>query len=410
MREIGFMESLALAVEKDSSAVNCLLRAKFRNTNLKELTSAVEKARKAHPLFCVVPIAGRFHFTDLPVPVIHLNHDTDWVEIAEKELDLPFDRHSPLVKPIYIQGKKSIDLLFKFHHAIGDGVSAIHFLRDILMALNNQEIKMRPFPPSVDSLAPSPGIKGVLSGARVLSGVVSDVINKPYMLNKTSNNDNIGTKAQSRIVFYTLPKPHLTVLLEKCRQHHTTIQGAIMAAVLQAMHHHKGGQISRINIASPIDMRREISLDDAVGLYISLITTRHHIHSNHSFWKIAGEARSKIVQSLDRNEHLISIKLPNLFGKKEGIAELFTDFYQFAALVTNVGNLDRILPTQVPQSIEGICGIPSISMLSKNELGLAVNAYCGILNLAFLYRQDHIYPDEIIKEIYQILYDVSMLD
>jgi NRPS condensation-like uncharacterized protein len=407
MREIGFLESLALAVDKDSSAVNCLLRAKFGNTNLKCLSSAVEKARKAQPLFCVVPKDKKFHLTDLPVPVVHLNHDTDWVEIAEKELDIPFDRHSPLVKPIYIQGKQSIDLLFKFHHAIGDGISAIYFLKDILSALNNQEIKRRPFPPSVDSLAPNPGIKGVLSGARVLTGVVGDVLKKPYMLNQNSNGHKIETQAQTKIVFHTLQKPQLTALLERCRQNDTTIQGAIMAAVLLTMHQNEGAKISKINIASPINMRHEINLDDAAGLYISMITTRHQVNRTQSFWKIAKDARSKIVQALDRNEHLISIKLPSLFGNKEDIGERFTGLYQFAALVTNVGNLDRILPTQIPQTVEGICGIPSISMLSKNELGLAVNAYRGTLNLCYLYRQDHIEPSEIIKNITQMLLNVS---
>jgi NRPS condensation-like uncharacterized protein len=413
MREIGFIESLPLFVEKENITANCMLRARFKGVSLDRLIPAVERCRKAQPLFCAIPEENHFRITEKTIPTVQYNHGSAWIPIAEAELDLPIPRDKPLVKQIFIQGDGWVDFLFKFHHAVGDGISAVHFLRDILRALNNHPPHKRSIPPSIDSVMPNLGLRGVISGGRILSGAIRDLIQKPYMLNDVSEQGEKESGAskklvsKTKIVFETLTEDVSQNILRLSRKKKTTVHGTVLAAVLWAIHHKKGGQTSRINIASPINMRDEVAIQDQAGLYISIITTRHLVNNSDDFWETARNARHALIQSLNNKEHYLSIKLPTLLGKAEEASEKFTSFYRFAALVTNIGRLDSLLPNNNRIDVDGICAVPSVSMLSRNELGVAINSFRGKMNLSFIYIEGIIEPEDIIKDVINILSNLS---
>jgi hypothetical protein len=57
--------------------------------------------------------------------------------------------------------------------------------------------------------------------------------------------------------------------------------------------------------------------------------------------------------------------------------------------------------------VDGICAVPSVSMLSRNELGVAINSFRGKMNLSFIYIEGIIEPEDIIKDVINILSNLS---
>lgn len=118
-----------------------------------ELDSALVKVQKKHPLARVrveMTSDKKQFITTENVPKIPLHESgaekADWKTTIKTELCRRFDIFKgPMIRVFLIQSKGISDIIFIFHHAICDGLSAIVFLEDLLSFLADPGLPVNPY-------------------------------------------------------------------------------------------------------------------------------------------------------------------------------------------------------------------------------------------------------------------------
>ncbi len=118
-----------------------------------ELERALSKVQKKHPLagVRVEMTAGKKQFItteNVPdIPLCESNvEEADWKTILKKELYRRFDIFKgPMIRVFLIQGKDTSDIVFIFHHAICDGLSAVVFLENLFLFLAEPGLLVNPY-------------------------------------------------------------------------------------------------------------------------------------------------------------------------------------------------------------------------------------------------------------------------
>ncbi len=107
-----------------------------------QLRKALKSARARYPLSAVRLASGpgnRQYITTDNVPdypVVVLNKETEWKSFVAQELVKKFDDCcGPMVNFYMIQSQEETHIIPVFHHAICDGLSAVVFLKDMLVSL-----------------------------------------------------------------------------------------------------------------------------------------------------------------------------------------------------------------------------------------------------------------------------------
>ena len=70
---------------------------------------------------------------------------------------LPFESgNRPLLRVVLVQGDGESELILAVHHSIGDGVSAIFLVRDLLKFMEGYELEELPPRSALEDLVPTP--------------------------------------------------------------------------------------------------------------------------------------------------------------------------------------------------------------------------------------------------------------
>lgn len=140
----------------DRNPVHFMLVAEFDDVLDEDaVRSALELLSRRHPLLQVHVEdrqGGRlgFHRIENPEPVpLRVVETTNWQAVAAEEFVEPFDRsRAPLMRAVLLVDATSSALLLTIDHTIGDGISTIQALRDVLAVLNGETLPVLPVPPS----------------------------------------------------------------------------------------------------------------------------------------------------------------------------------------------------------------------------------------------------------------------
>jgi len=145
-RQLGALEHLLWAIDPWAPR-HFVLVARIDGMIVDRLYSAMGKAQRRHPALrvCVRGDASappRFVSTDevIPLRVIKRVSDMHWQTEARAELEMPFQAEKgPLLRAVVVYGKPISEIILVAHHSIGDGLSAIYLVGDLLKIMDGNE-------------------------------------------------------------------------------------------------------------------------------------------------------------------------------------------------------------------------------------------------------------------------------
>lgn len=274
---------------------------------------AIDLLQKRHP-FLQVYIQesddGVFFYAEgtqkIPLIVIDRQHEQQWLKIAEGELLQKFaGEFAPLCRITLLQKSEQSDwneLIITFHHAIADGISAIHFVHELL-SYYQQLVEGIPISP-MESLPLLPSLEHLLQ--KCLSKISST-----NFLPATPNQTNLSptllieqtapvVDRRTRLIPRELEQELTSQIKRRCRDEQTTVHGALCAAMILACVQQLSSQDPvLVSCSSSVNLRASCSppvASEYLGCFISNITTTHYAEPNTNFWELARECHANINQ------------------------------------------------------------------------------------------------------------------
>ncbi len=142
-RKLGLVENLFATLHAMGAMIYVNIASIRGVIDADILRTAIDLLQKRHPLLQVhlqKSHEGVFFCADgtqrIPLTVIERQQEHQWLEIAEAELQRRFlGEFDPLCRITLLHTSEPSgcnELIVTFHHAIADGISALHFVHELL--------------------------------------------------------------------------------------------------------------------------------------------------------------------------------------------------------------------------------------------------------------------------------------
>jgi NRPS condensation-like uncharacterized protein len=289
---------------------------------------------------------------------VERQHEQQWLEIAEDELQQKFlGEFEPLCRITLLQSSPQPsrnELIVTFHHAIADGISALHFIHELLFYYH-QLVEGIPIL-KVDSLPLLPPLDQLLQKSLTEVNTVdlpqatpSQTISSPTMLIEQTA---AVVDRKTRLIPCELDQALTLQIKNRCHHEQTTVHGALCAAMMMACLQQLPYQPSiLVSCSSSINLRKSCFPPvepHYLGCFISNITTTHHPDPKDNFWDLARECHSDIIR-------LVQHKIPQCQASN---AELFNKYQPSFLAQLAEHNMGRSTTTHV--SNLGQCDLPTV--------------------------------------------------
>ncbi len=219
--------------------------------------------------------------TGIPLRIVYGAQD-NWQKELEKELSITFDyTKAPLMRAVLIRQERNTVLLLTMHHGIGDAMSVIYILRDLLQVMNGQALPApHPFAPSLDDLLGfMPGVKANPTHAHLPEEEKRHVFPAP-----------VTQRLQ-------LPAELTRRLIERARTEATTVHGAITAAMaIAARQLNTDWQHAPIRILTPTSARAYVNAGENTGVYLNSPVVPYDPANTPALWDLAREGKARITE------------------------------------------------------------------------------------------------------------------
>jgi hypothetical protein len=296
------------------------------------LRDAIDLIQKRHPLLQVHLQASDDGFSfeangtlAIPLRAIDRLHQQQWLEIAENELVTKFsDNCEPLCRLTLLNTSEAEginELIVTFHHAIADGISALHFIHELL-SYYQQLVEDTPIPP-IDSLPLLPPLEQLLVqhlselDAADLTQIALSQTNPAAAL--IIEQTALVKDRSTRIISRELDRIITSQIKNRCRDEQTTVHGALCAATILAC----GRQLSTpepvlISCSSSVNLRGScfpVVDSSHLGCFVSNATISHHARIDTDFWELARECKSNIDRLIHQKVPHAQVSNPELRDK-----------------------------------------------------------------------------------------------
>lgn len=364
-RKLGASERIAWLCDQ-AGCVNFVVVARIASLLDEEiLRTALDLLSIRHPMLRTrieiqgdEPVFVSENVPPIPLRVEVRRSDDHWHTEAEKELEhsLPWPI-GPLIRVTLLKSSHVSDVLITFHHAIGDGMSGLYLVRDLLRLAGqisggiSPDIISFPERPPVEDLLPSGahGLNGLVKTVDLLGKQLKNIIFRHPQKLPIDSNTLLNDRCV-RIIHCALSPEETASLVARCRKEDTTVHGALCAALLKAVADQIYSMRSdtkplTIGCMSAVDLRRFLNppIGEEVGLYFSMAITAHSVKKDVKFWNLARDARKAVHQSIEDGEPLVFLSLLDRFlakeAKPEDLISLTSKIYPSAMLVTNLGRV-----------------------------------------------------------------------
>lgn len=336
---------------------------------------------------------------EIPLEIVENAGPNDWTEITSRELTRPFNpRVGPLLRLVWVKSGRFADLILICHHAIGDGISAVNFFRDLLQALGNpagtlESLPMQPYMSSLISVTPS---------MKFQAWVAHQFIGLMALKNRL-----LGKKPAMQIKPLAEMKHHLhphalsasetTRLVERARREKTTVHAALAVAFMRAFgefdNQTPAAKRWKRQISSPINLRPILNqpMEAYFGGYIALRETAAQCAPERDFWQVAREFKKALLAQTEPAKLASMLFIESTFTLRdlEGV-----DFFnkKYDTSITNLGRVE--FPEQVgPLKVVDIYG--PIVCASENENVVGVTTLSGGLRFVFVTDQATLPPQRV---------------
>jgi Condensation domain/Alcohol acetyltransferase len=281
--------------------------------HLEKLQQALSQVQQRHPLLNAHIALDRaevpwfiFIPDSVPIPIRLVARHTpqQWQQEVERELANPFDwQQAPLIRVVLLQGDDVADLIITCDHAIGDAMSVVFLLRDILQALESPDRQLpvlSPQPPCEQLVPQFP--KRLPSSFKPALAIAKT---KP----------TLPENSRPRLCARSLSTVETSAVLSACKQAQTSVHAAICAAFLLALAQQRTqpddlNESAPLKCLSPIDLRRFLpGIKEDFGCYFTFTVTADQIDPNVSLWELARSIKNQLNHKLDPEQ--IFAHLPN---------------------------------------------------------------------------------------------------
>jgi NRPS condensation-like uncharacterized protein len=385
-----------------AGSVNFVMVARMRGKyEPMRLEAALRAVRLRHPMLRMRVVeragAGEFVLDERGKIPVRVASDTTWQSAAIEEMNtaVPWGT-GPLARVTVLVEDGGFRVLSTFHHAIGDATSGVWFLRDLARAYascgDDAEDSLDPLPmlSSVDDLLPK---RAAGLGLAVRAGAY--LVRKAAARARPSarpKEDDAAAPVATQLISRLLSAQQVTKLGERARARSTTVHGALCAAMLRAVAREGdfGGPRS-MGCLSPICLRGRVTEDvgEAVGLFVSGITTHHRVDPNASFWELASDVTDSLARARGRDDDLTGTAIQRFMRSSRDPGRLVAQVNEFvnaSVTVTNIGQVDADVG-----AIDGAGAIEELGFCAAGNgfpgtaAGLMVTTFRGRAMLNFVY-------------------------
>ncbi len=298
------------------------------------LVVALQALQRRHPLLQVrigdADRPPRFVTSGVPnIPLRIIDQSArDCHAVIEGEISRPIDTApGPLARCTWIRhGDATHHLLLTFHHVIGDGMSGVLMIRDVMRSAAAQlaATDATPaMPPLVDSRPmdlrlpqAARGLRGAWKQVRFVAGMASSDLRLRPPMRPTADQPAALAERRTMVDCRTIDASLLTRLAQCARDHTTTVHGALSAAILLAMAKDNSATAAMsVKHRTPVNMRQllEPQVGEDVGMFASMAFYRGRVRADADFWDLAREVRTSVKAQIDQGVPLVLVgMLPRL--------------------------------------------------------------------------------------------------
>lgn len=297
---------------------------------------ALGHARRRHPALRTVIRADengspRFVPPGKPIDlrVVARTNDTQWLQEVEAELAVSFQPdEGPLLRACLVQSATVSELILTAHHSIGDGISSMYLVRDLLESIEGHHLDELPRRPPLENIVPSVKPAPLQQGhASLPARAKSRILDRPQ---------------KPMLQTLDISSAELERILARCREEGTTLQGALLAAVLLSLPERES-----VRCLSPINLRSLApSVVDDFGLFLSSGMATLNRETAPDFWTVARAARQQLMQALDSQALSQSFAaLASVVSGEQNPQSIYENFWRsigYNAVLTNLGRFPNM--------------------------------------------------------------------
>ena len=386
------------------------------------IRQALDILQIRHPFLNVRLIIEKNHhyFESGEIPKIHLDilnrkNETQWVEIAEDELNHLFDHpKGPLMKSTILKGTDGKgEIILTAQHSIVDGASMeilFHELMDISAKLESgNEISdydsLDPLPP-MENFFPT-DFQGFNLKRKALGYFLRQMGDEfTYQLSlRSKRKPPIELNPRARIIQFHTPKETTASLTSIAREELVTLNSITNAAVLLSVKKHLyGGEEMPFRFMSMADLRPYLepaSPVDQVASYISPLRYTIKVLAGDDLWSLSHRINQLIYESAKRGEKFLASVMSYQFLKMTFSLKKF----RMSTTAISYGGASKFKSSYGPYKVRSLRGFVSNFGLGPEFSG-RVELHDDELWWAMIYLDsdmDHEGAQIIADEINQIL-------
>ncbi|MEG4207174.1 condensation domain-containing protein [Microcoleus sp. Pol7_A1] len=412
-RLLGVSEHLRWLLDQKWS-FNFVLTARIKGAiAVESLTDALAWVQRRHPLLGVKIVTDEHQqprfvsegVPPIPLRVLQRLGDNHWCQETEAELSLPFPWNTgPLVRVVFLQSEEVSELIITCHHSIGDGLSTIYLIRDILQEISTPGSTREILPelPSWEELIflSEDSINGSAIAQSIPIQKKTTSENAGVELNRVTDTKAIQESQRSSILHWDLSPEETTILVSRCRDKKTSVHSAICAAFLLAIAKQINWPENALHkCVSPCNVRNYVvpGIGEDFGLYVCGLFTAHEIAPETSFWEVAQEVKHQINELTALEKIFKYIRPTKAFLSTQPDPQIvYQQMAQKGDLcVTNLGRLN--IPQEFGSlSLEAIYG--PIVQSSENIKIVGVTTLGGKMFLTLTFS-DSVWPRSLAEQI-----------
>ena len=292
----------------------------------------------------------------------------DWVAELDRELNQPFAAADPLARFTLIPASADdATLLITIHHSVGDGLSGVYLMRDLIAATAQALADQVPQLPALEEAASvDAGLPRAARGAwrhhaRFVFHELWMVLRHGKPLKVRRDQDLLAQARRARVIPHQLDAALTERLSARARAEKTTVHGALSAAMLLGILADAKVERAGVTFGTPINVRPMLlpAVGEQVGFYVSMSTYRAVVDAKQKFWDLARAVRRQLETGNARGDPLAMIdllpRLIRLIGADRldprALLERFERSVASTSGLTNLGRL-TIATVHGPLTIE----------------------------------------------------------
>lgn len=261
-RRLLFGERMLLG--DGSEPFNAVIPFRLRGTFiLKDIQQALAQIQNKHPWLRALISHDEKNIpwfnvpekpVSIPVRIVTRQSEDQWQEESRKEWNTTFNYEKfPLIRFIWIKGEDVSDMLFAFHHCLCDGGSAMAFLKEFLIVLDNPSADIGIENPimGIQDVVPSPILNSRRQKlkARFIGRLAATAIKWLPVNKKPVERQN------DYLIHGKLDEETSQQVIAYCKSQEVTVNTFLSVALLHSFKKVRGKK-SFNKVSCPVDIRR----------------------------------------------------------------------------------------------------------------------------------------------------------